>query len=79
MRRHRFLALAGLLVMFWAGSPPADGAAPKKPGPEKEVPLHITAARLEADQIKGIVIFTGSGEGRVRRRHPVLRSVAGLL
>ena len=59
MRRHRFLALAGLLVMFWAVSLPADGAAPKKQGPEKEVPLHITAARLEADQTKGIVIFSG--------------------
>jgi len=59
VRRHRFLALAGLLVMFWAVSPPADGAAPKKQGPEKEVPLHITAARLEADQTKGIVIFSG--------------------
>ena len=60
MRRHRLLALAGLLVIFWAGSPLAYGAAPKKQGPEKEVPLHITAARLEADQTKGIVIFTGS-------------------
>lgn len=45
--------------MFWAVSLPADGAAPKKEGPEKEVPLRITAARLEADQTKGIVIFTG--------------------
>ena len=60
MRRHRLLALAGLLVIFWAGSPLAYGAAPKKQGPEKEVPLHITAARLEADQTKGIVIFSGS-------------------
>ena len=60
MRRHRLLALAGLLVIFWAGSPLAYGAAPKKPGPEKEVPLQITAARLEADQTKGIVIFSGS-------------------
>ena len=60
MKRHGFLALAGLLVIFWAGSHLAYGAAPKKPGPEKEVPLHITAARLEAEQIKGIVTFTGS-------------------
>ena len=60
MKRHGFLALAGLLVLFWAGSPLAYAAAPKKPGPEKEVPLHITAARLEAEQIKGIVIFSGS-------------------
>jgi lipopolysaccharide export system protein LptA len=60
VKRHRWLALAGLLVIFWAGAPLAYGAAPKQPGPEKEVPLHITAARLEADQIKGIVTFTGS-------------------
>ncbi len=60
MRRHRLLALAGLLVIFWAGSPLAYGAAPKKQGPEKEVPLQITAARLEADQTKGIVTFSGS-------------------
>ncbi|OGR30563.1 MAG: hypothetical protein A2139_00770 [Desulfobacca sp. RBG_16_60_12] len=59
MRRHRFLALAGLLVMFWAVSPPEIGAAPKPQGPEKEVPLHITAARLEADQSKGMVVFSG--------------------
>ena len=60
MKRHGFLALAGLLVLFWAGSPLAYAAAPKKPGPEKEVPLHITATRLEADQTKGLVIFSGS-------------------
>ncbi len=60
MKRHGFLALAGLLVIFWAGSPLAYAAAPKKPGPEKEVPLHITAARLEADQTKGMVVFTGA-------------------
>jgi len=60
VRRHRLLALAGLLVIFWAGSPLAYGAAPKKQGPEKEVPLQVTAARLEADQTKGIVIFSGS-------------------
>jgi lipopolysaccharide export system protein LptA len=57
LKRQRFLALAGLLVMFWAGSAPAEGAAPQKP--EGEVPLRITAARLEADQIEGIIVFTG--------------------
>jgi lipopolysaccharide export system protein LptA len=60
LKRHGFLALAGLLVIFWAASPLAYGAAPKKQGPEKEVPLQITAARLEADQAKGIVVFSGS-------------------
>ena len=57
MRRHRFLALAGLLVMFWAVALPADGAAPMKQG--EEVPLRITAARLEADQKEGIIMFSG--------------------
>jgi len=59
VRRNRLLALAGLLVMFWAVASPADGAAPKKQGSEKEVPLQITAARLEADQKEGIIIFSG--------------------
>ena len=45
--------------MFWTVASPADGAAPKKQGPEKEVPLQITAARLEADQKEGIIIFSG--------------------
>jgi lipopolysaccharide export system protein LptA len=57
LKRYRFLALAGLLVMFWAVSSPADGAAPQKPG--GEVPLRITAARLEADQKEGVIIFSG--------------------
>jgi lipopolysaccharide export system protein LptA len=57
VRRNRLLALAGLLVMFWAVSFPADGAAPKKPA--GEVPLRITAARLEADQKEGTIIFSG--------------------
>jgi lipopolysaccharide export system protein LptA len=43
--------------MFWAVSLPADGAAPKKQG--EEVPLRITAARLEADQKEGIIMFSG--------------------
>ena len=57
MRRHQRLVVAGLLVMFWAVSPPADGAAPKKQG--GEVPLRIAAARLEADQKDGVIIFSG--------------------
>ena len=57
MIRNRLLALAGLLVMFWAVSFPAEGAAPKKPA--GEVPLRITAARLEAEQKEGTIIFSG--------------------
>ncbi len=71
MRRGRWLALVGLLVMFGAVAPPAAGVTPKKEGaaakkegvvPQKEggeVPLRITAARLEADKLKGIIIFSG--------------------
>ena len=43
--------------MFWAVSFPAEGAAPKKPA--GEVPLRITAARLEAEQQEGTIIFSG--------------------
>lgn len=43
--------------MFWAFAFPAEGAAPKKPA--EEVPLRITAARLEADQKEGTIIFSG--------------------
>ena len=57
MRRNRLLALAGLLVMFWAMASPADSAASKKQ--EGEVPLRITAALLSADQKEGIIIFSG--------------------
>ena len=57
MRRLRILALAGLLVMCWAVSAAAEGAAPKKE--EGEIPLRITAARLEADKLKGVIIFSG--------------------
>jgi len=57
VRRNRILALAGLLVMFWAVSFPAEGAAPKKSA--GEVPLRITAARLEAEQQEGTIIFSG--------------------
>jgi lipopolysaccharide export system protein LptA len=59
VRPGRFLALAGLLVLFWAGLPPAYGAAAKKPAPGVEVPLRIIAARLEADQKEGVIIFSG--------------------
>lgn len=57
MRRNRFFALAGLLILCWAVSSPAEGAAPKKPA--GDVPLRITAARLEAEQKEGVIIFSG--------------------
>jgi lipopolysaccharide export system protein LptA len=57
VKRHRLLALAGLLVLFGAVPSPAEGAAPKQQG--GEVPLRISAARLEADQKEGMIIFSG--------------------
>ena len=57
MKAGGLYILAGVLVLFLAGLAPAYGAAPKKP--QGEVPLRITAARLEADQNAGLIIFTG--------------------
>ena len=59
MRPRWFLILIGLLVLVSAGSPPAYAAAPKKPAPGEDVPLRINAARMEADQQAGIIIFSG--------------------
>jgi lipopolysaccharide export system protein LptA len=59
VRPRWFLILIGLLVLVSAGSSLAAAAAPKKPGPGEEAPLRITAARLEADQQAGVIIFTG--------------------
>lgn len=55
-RRALILALS-----FWLawGLAAAQAVEPKKKAPEGEVPLHITAARLEADQQERIVTFTG--------------------
>jgi lipopolysaccharide export system protein LptA len=38
---------------------PSLGARPKQPAANKEIPLRITAARLEADQQAGTIIFSG--------------------
>jgi lipopolysaccharide export system protein LptA len=45
------------MVMGLAGWQSAAGAPPKKPG--AEIPLSITAARLEADQKERLITFTG--------------------
>ena len=39
--------------------PLAYGAPAKQPAPDKEIPLRISATRLEADQKAGIIIFSG--------------------
>jgi lipopolysaccharide export system protein LptA len=72
MRRPRALTLGLLLALLTAGTwawgqgtaPPAatsgsnvQGKAPKKQQPE--IPLHISAAQLEADQARHLIIFKG--------------------
>ncbi len=63
MKSHRFLVIVGFLLMCLMDLPLAHGAAPKQPGAQpaaqKEIPLRITAARLEADQKEGIITFSG--------------------
>ena len=48
--------LASLCLLQATG---AVGAAPKKKAAAGETPLRITAARLEADQKEGVIIFRG--------------------
>jgi lipopolysaccharide export system protein LptA len=59
VRSGRFIALVVFLVLFGAGVPTTDGAAAQKPAPGVAVPLRIIAARLEADQKEGVIIFSG--------------------
>ena len=53
-----------LAVLFALAAAPVQGApplkaAPSQAKPQEEFPLHITAAKLEADQSAGTVTFTG--------------------
>lgn len=59
MTPRRIMVLAGMLILLLTGLSPAFGAPPKQPAAEKEIPLRISAARLEADQKEGIIIFSG--------------------
>lgn len=63
MKPHRFLKILGLLLVLLMDMTLAYGAAPKQPNAQaatqKETPLRISAARLEADQKEGIIIFSG--------------------
>lgn len=53
--------LALSLILGGSFAPPVQAAETKKkgPGPQDEFPLHITAARLEADQKERVIIFSG--------------------
>lgn len=63
MKARRFLLVIGVLLTFLAGLPGAYGAPAKdpaqQPAAQKEIPLRISAARLEADQKEGLIIFSG--------------------
>ena len=59
MKNSRRLVFALLLALL-AASPPAPWRAPaQKDRAPGEFPLRITAARLEADQKSGIIVFSG--------------------
>jgi lipopolysaccharide export system protein LptA len=51
------MALLGLAVLFGNGALLAYGAPTQKPA--GDVPLRITAAKLEADQKEGLIVFSG--------------------
>lgn len=58
LRDYRAYAILILAAWLGAAAGPVQGAPPPaRPAPE--FPLHITAAKLEADQNAGIVTFTG--------------------
>jgi lipopolysaccharide export system protein LptA len=59
MKPQRFIALAEILIILLTGLTLAYAAPPKQPATEKDIPLRITATRLEADQKEGIIIFSG--------------------
>jgi lipopolysaccharide export system protein LptA len=59
MRRALIIVvLLGLMTAPLLGAPPEKGKPPLAK-PEGEFPLHITSAKLEADQAAGVVTFTG--------------------
>ena len=48
-----------LLLALFLWSLPETGRAQGKKGVQKDIPLHITAARLEADQKERVITFSG--------------------
>ncbi len=51
--------LALSLILGGSFAPSLKAAETKKKGPQEEFPLHITAARLEADQKERVIVFSG--------------------
>ncbi len=59
LKNHRLAAIFVLLLWVTASASPVRAEAKAKKGPEGEVPLQITASRLEADQKNGVIVFSG--------------------
>jgi lipopolysaccharide export system protein LptA len=59
LKNRQTLALFLIFIFLAFHTPAAWGAEAKKKAPEGEFPLHITAARLEADQKEGVIVFSG--------------------
>lgn len=57
--KHFWLYTLLVVALFGFLGPEVCAAAAKAKAPEGEYPLHISAARLEADQKEGIIVFTG--------------------
>lgn len=59
LKSCRALTLALALLLAAASAPEVGAAERLKKKPAGELPLNITAARLEADQKEGVIVFTG--------------------
>jgi lipopolysaccharide export system protein LptA len=59
VKPKQILALAGIMVLFLTVGPQAFAAPAPQPAASKEIPLRISATRLEADQKTGTIIFSG--------------------
>jgi lipopolysaccharide export system protein LptA len=59
VKSYRIFSPFLLWALLLSNVPALAAAAPAKPVPAGEFPLHITAARLEADQKEGFVVFIG--------------------
>jgi lipopolysaccharide export system protein LptA len=59
VKLQQFLVLAGIMVLCLTGVPRVYGAPSQQQVAPKEIPLRITATRLEADQKHRTIIFSG--------------------
>lgn len=59
LKNHRLVAVFLGLLWVAASASPVKAEAKGKKGAEGEIPLHITASRLEADQKNGVIVFSG--------------------